>query len=95
VFALDEDDNPVPVLVWPGLITVVSAPPESCPYDVNNDCVVDVKDVENVSAAFGQQGPAGWIPEDVSGPQGIPDGEVNIFDVIALAKHWGPCPSCI
>ena len=28
-------------------------------------------------------------PWDLSGPVGEPDGEVNIFDIVAVADHWG------
>jgi len=28
-------------------------------------------------------------PWDLSGPAGVPDGTVNIFDIVAVADHWG------
>ena len=33
--------------------------------------------------------PPSVCPWDLSGPAGEPDGEVNIFDIVAVADHWG------
>ena len=64
----------------------------SCPYDLNGDGVVNETDLGMVAAHFGETGMPGWIKEDLSGEEGIPDGEINIFDVVAIANNWGDCP---
>ena len=48
-------------------------------YDLNNDGIVDMKDIGIVGKAFGTSpGNPGWNPvADVSGPNGMPDGIVN------------------
>jgi hypothetical protein len=89
VIALDESNNPVDIIVYDGLIEIEV--PE-CPYDLNGDDIVDETDLSMVLSHFGETGFPGWITADLSGPMGMPDGIINIFDVIAIADHWGACP---
>jgi hypothetical protein len=91
VLALDEGGVAVPVLVWEGSVTVTGQTP-SCPYDLTGDDYVDTDDIDVVASHFGETGYPGVVPGDVSGPEGVPDGVVNIFDVIAVAHHFGSCP---
>ncbi len=50
------------------------------PGDVNNDAMVDIFDVNGVSAHWGEAGPAGDANYD---------GTVDIFDVNLISAHWG------
>ncbi len=57
--------------------------PQTLPEDVNNDGVVDIRDLVKVSNKFGEAGGAS-IPEDVN-----QDGTVDIRDLVKVAKHFG------
>jgi hypothetical protein len=57
----------------------VTAP---CPADVNGDGSVDVLDLLQLLAAWGNSGG----PEDING-----DGIVDVLDLLALLSAWGPC----
>lgn len=57
--------------------------PQTQPADVNNDGVVDIRDLVRVANRFGESGgPA--IPEDVNN-----DGVVDIRDLVRVANHFG------
>jgi len=30
-------------------------------------------------------------PADIDGPSGVPDGTVDVFDMLTLLAQWGPC----
>jgi parallel beta-helix repeat protein len=55
-------------------------------YDLNRDMKVDMKDVGSAAACFGTRaGDSKWNPLlDITG-----DGEVNVKDLVAIAKHFG------
>jgi PKD repeat protein len=55
-------------------------------YDINGDCVINVKDIFAVAKAFGSEpGYPNWDPRcDVND-----DGKVNVKDIFAVAKHFG------
>jgi hypothetical protein len=89
VIVLDEYNNPVSTVIVDGTVEVEMS---ECPYDLSGDGQVNETDLLMVLAHFGEMGYPGWIKEDLSGPLGTPDGMINIFDVIALADHWGSCP---
>jgi len=90
VIALDGGGMAVPILVWDGMVTVTGQT-SSCPYDLTGNGYVDIDDIDMAASHFGETGYPGVITGDVSGPEGIPDGVVNIFDIIAIANHYGPC----
>ncbi|MDD3493172.1 MAG: SdrD B-like domain-containing protein, partial [Candidatus Thermoplasmatota archaeon] len=90
VLALDDGGEAVPVLVWDGEVEVTGET-VSCPYDLTCDGMVDGDDIAVVVAHFGQTGYPGVVMGDVSGPMGVPDGVVNIYDIIAVANHYGIC----
>jgi len=48
-------------------------------------CTAELQDMVNVT--FGP--PVVECPWDLSGPAGVPDGNINIFDIVAVADHWG------
>ena len=59
------------------------------PWDVNEDCCINVLDVILIGQHFGETGPPCWIREDVNC-----DGVVNVLDVILVGQHFGEgiCP---
>ena len=57
--------------------------PQTLPEDVNNDGVVDIRDLVRVSNRFGESGGTA-IPEDVNN-----DGVVNIRDLVRVANQIG------
>ena len=61
--------------------------PNSCPWDVNSDGVVDHHDIVEVVHNLGPCDDPDNCPWDVNG-----DGIVNGRDVAAVATHFGPCP---
>jgi hypothetical protein len=64
-----------------GAIDVTPITPP-CAEDVNGDAVVDVTDLLEVIANWGEPGG----PSDVTG-----DGTVNVSDLLAIVAAWGPC----
>ena len=61
--------------------------PNSCPWDVNGDGVVDHHDIVEVVHNLGPCDDPDNCPWDVNG-----DGIVNGRDVAAVAMHFGRCP---
>ena len=57
--------------------------PRTLPWDINNDGVVDIRDLVLVSSSFGEEAPA---PPKVDVNK---DGNVNILDLILVAAHFG------
>ena len=89
VVALDIDNKEVPIYCLDGEIKIEIL---ECPYDINDDGIVNETDISLIVEHWNEIGYPGWIKEDVSGVEGIPDGRIDIFDLIALVKHWGECP---
>lgn len=61
-------------------------------WDINQDCVVDIYDVIEVSCAFGSvKGDPNWDARcDITGTMLLkPDGVVNIYDVVLMTAHFG------
>jgi hypothetical protein len=56
--------------------------------DLNGDGRVSTADILLVLDHWGETGSPGWIAEDLSGPEGTPDGTINIFDVLAILDEW-------
>lgn len=58
--------------------------------DLNGDGFVDMKDIGIVARAFGTSaGDPRWNSlADVNGPGGVPDGEVDLFDVAVVSQHF-------
>jgi hypothetical protein len=55
--------------------------------DLNDDKVVDIKDLALLVGNWMQEGFA--LPGDISGEFGIPDGRVDLFDLGVMAEEWG------
>jgi hypothetical protein len=55
----------------------------TCPADINGDSSVDVLDLLELLASWGQSG----VPADVNG-----DGIVDVLDLLEVLAAWGPCP---
>ena len=68
--ALPEAHQPVPV-------------PRTLPWDINNDGIVDIRDLVLISSSFGVETPA-HPKVDVN-----KDGQVNILDLLLVAAHFG------
>ena len=51
-------------------------------YDVNDDGIVDLRDLESIEEHLGESGPPGWIPEDVNS-----DGIIDTLDMIIVGQH--------
>ncbi len=62
----------------------ISAPLLTCPWDLNDDSVVNVLDLIDLVMSFG---PCEDCPADFDD-----DGFVNVLDLIALIMSFGPCP---
>jgi len=65
-------------------------------YDFNLDGFVDLTDVmmlvNNFEAlVFCAELPSQDMVADISGPDGYPDGMVNLFDLMEIAAHWLEC----
>ena len=63
--------------------TGVCSQESECPADVNGDGVVDIDDLFDILAHWGE-GSGNWDVND--------DGTVDIDDVYAVLDNWGPCP---
>ncbi len=57
--------------------------PRTLPWDINNDGVVDIRDLVLISSSIGEETPA-HPKVDVN-----KDGKVNILDLILVAGHFG------
>jgi len=59
--------------------------------DINRDGVVDDADGETITQAYGcDPGDPNWNPEaDIWGPNGEPDGYINIYDLAMWGKRYG------
>jgi parallel beta-helix repeat protein len=65
------------------------------PCDINHDLKVDFRDIGPSARAFGTvPGDTWWNPHaDITGPDGVPDGKVDMRDLSLIAKHFGErCP---
>jgi hypothetical protein len=38
---------------------------------------------------FGKKGAPGFLPDDITGDNGVPNGEIDIFDYNALLANFG------
>ena len=66
-----------------GCIAAWGCPASECPADINGDGTVDVLDLLEVLAAWGQSG----VPADING-----DGIVDVLDLLEVLGAWGACP---
>ncbi len=57
--------------------------PQTLPWDINNDGIVDIQDLILVSSNFGGEAPK-HLKVDVNG-----DGHVDIVDLLLVAAHFG------
>ena len=57
--------------------------PQTLPWDINGDGVVDIRDLVLISSSFGEETPA-HPKVDIN-----KDGKVNILDLILVAAHLG------
>ncbi len=59
--------------------------------DLNHDGVVDMSDITIAANAFGAvPSDSSWNSiADVTGPNGVPDGKVNMRDIGLIARHFG------
>jgi len=48
--------------------------------------------VSLLSTVMSVSATAGWIPEDISGPQDAPDGKVDMFDILVVGLAFGSKP---
>jgi hypothetical protein len=53
-------------------------------YDMNNDGIVNILDLNDLASHYGEVGAPGWIKEDINH-----DGMVRILDFVLVATHWG------
>lgn len=71
-------------------IGVKPATPTTCPGDLNGDRQVNALDWTIIELAYGAPTYNPYDPRaDVSGPDRVPDGVVNIFDLFVVAFNWG------
>jgi hypothetical protein len=52
-------------------------------WDINYDRICSMDDLIGTSECYGEQGPPGWIREDIDN-----DGEVFVFDLVLLSNHY-------
>ena len=52
-------------------------------WDINNDGTCDLLDLNAVSSAYGSQGFAGWIREDVDN-----NGKISVLDLAIVSNHY-------
>lgn len=62
--------------------TIEMPPPPPTPWDVNDDGIVDIRDLVLVAGQFGESG------EDLKGDLNG-DGIVNVLDLVIVASHFG------
>jgi hypothetical protein len=83
-------------------VVVAARAPCQSPYDIDGDHNphgTDINDVAVAAKAFGSSlsNPEGrWNPKaDVYGPNGVPDGKVDLSDIAMIAKNFGrpECPA--
>ena len=58
-----------------------------CPWDIDGDNDVGVKDLLFLLGAWGPCPKKGDCPADFDNT-----GDVNVPDLLALLGNWGPCP---
>jgi len=58
-------------------------------WDVNHDGVADYIDASLLVTAYNSTGTPHWIRSDMTGPGGIPDGDVNYLDVSMFVDNYG------
>jgi len=83
------------VTVYTGTSLITGAPInydfKPSPYDLNEDCVVDVQDLMVLLPYYGlgpyPSGFGGIFPDT-----GVDGGFVDIFDFVQVAKNFGPVP---
>lgn len=60
-----------------------------CPADFDGNEHVNIMDLLSVIDAWGT---CEGCEEDLTGPDGYPDGTVGIYDLLAVIAQWGGCP---
>jgi hypothetical protein len=98
-------NDPLAGIVGYGLISIDLATAPGGPYNDGGSHLLRIQGVTDSVAnptnfffdnfAIGEafecpQGPD--CPYDVTGPNGVPDGEVGVPDFFGLLQSWGPCP---
>jgi hypothetical protein len=78
------------LLILLALLCSVSLVANVNAHDVNGDGYANWYDLKLVAEHFGEEGPPGWIPEDVN-----VDGSVNILDVALVAMQIKSTPAII
>ena len=64
-------------------IYVTGVVQDPCPWDLNDDNVVDISDIVILAGHWGED----WPPGDFNH-----DGTIDISDIVIMANHWGACP---
>jgi hypothetical protein len=62
---------------------------QKLPGDADSDQDVDVGDYLMLKENYGKTTGMTWAQGDFSGPQGVPDGAVNRYDLAVLEMNWG------
>ena len=75
--------NPIPGVLAVYTITATVSVMDIPPWDVNQDCVINIFDLVLVGQDFGKQPPEN-PRTDVN-----KDGKVDLFDLVAVAGHFG------
>jgi hypothetical protein len=59
--------------------------------DVDRNGIIDNEDVKIIKIAYGSvPGSSNWNPEaDIWGPEGKPDGFINVYDLAMCGKKFG------
>lgn len=76
----------IPMTPQNGYFVIVPTPWDT---DLNQDGLIDIRDLARVAIKYGWEGTAGEIPEDITGPLDEPDGHVDIYDLSAVAMDYG------
>lgn len=82
---VEQDGTPIDHAIDDGLFKVLLF---LLSGDINRDGFVNVLDMNLVKQKWGMKGPSGWIPEDINGLEGIPDGVIDIWDMILIIENW-------
>ncbi len=82
---IEQDGTPIDHTVDDGLFKALLP---TLPEDINRDGFVNVLDMNLVKQSWGMKGPSGWLPEDINGSEGMPDGIIDIWDMLLIIENW-------